>query len=69
MFLFDGKSEEGDESGNCQSREQDSYCDEELEAFEPSAPVVLQVHDVRDERPEGQNSCVEETHFQAVCYK
>lgn len=57
LLLRDGKSEEGDEGSHCQSREDHANCNEELEAFEPGAPVVLEVHDVRDEDPECQNPC------------
>lgn len=57
MLLCDGKSKEGDEGGYCQNWEEYANSDEELEAFEPGAPVVLQVHDVCDKRPECQNSC------------
>ncbi|TNN54138.1 hypothetical protein EYF80_035646 [Liparis tanakae] len=51
------QSEEGDEGSHRQDGEQHAHSDEELEAFEPSAPEVLQVHDVCDERPERQHSC------------
>lgn len=65
LLLCDGESQEGDEGGHCQSAEEDADGDEELEAFEPSAPVVLHVHDVCDESPECQNSCGKRnTHFQ-----
>lgn len=57
LLLCDGKSEEDDEGSHCQSWEEHANGDEELEAFEPGAPVVLQVHDVCDERPERQNPC------------
>lgn len=57
LLLCDGKSEEGDESSHRQSWEEDANRDKELEAFEPGAPVVLEVHDVRDKSPESQNPC------------
>lgn len=57
LLLCDGKSEEGDEGSHCQSGEEHANRDEELEAFEPGAPVVLEVHDVRDKGPECQNPC------------
>lgn len=57
LLLCDGKSEEDDEGSHCQNWEEHANGDEELEAFEPGAPVVLQVHDVCDECPERQNPC------------
>lgn len=57
LLPCDGKSEEDDEGSHCQSWEEHANGDEELEAFEPGAPVVLHVHDVRDKRPERQNPC------------
>lgn len=57
LLPCDGKSEEGDEGSHCQSGEEHANRDEELEAFEPGAPVVLEVHDVRDKGPECQNPC------------
>lgn len=58
LLLCDGKSEEGDEGSHRQSWEKDANRNEELEAFEPGAPVVLEVHDVRDKGPECQNPCM-----------
>lgn len=57
LLLCDGKSEAGDEHCHSQNREENANGDEEPEAFEPGAPVVLQVHDVCDKSPEGQHSC------------
>lgn len=56
LLLCDGKREEGDEGGDGQNWEHHGHGHEELEAFEPGAPVVLDVHDVRDEGPESQNT-------------
>lgn len=61
LLLCDGKSEEGDEGGDSQNWEDHGNSDEELETFEPGAPVVLYVHDVRDKGPECQNTCQSET--------
>lgn len=56
LLVCDGESQEGDEGGHSHDREEHTDSDEELEAFEPRAPEVLQVHDVSDEGPERQNS-------------
>lgn len=62
LLLCDGESQEGDEGDDGQHWEEHADGDEELEAFEPGAPVILQVHDVRDKSPERQHSCQRQTH-------
>lgn len=62
LLLCDGESQEGDEGDDGQHREEHADGDEELEAFEPGAPEVLQVHDVCDKSPERQHSCQRQTH-------
>ena len=57
LLLCDGEGEEGDEGGHGQDGEEHADHDKELQPLEPGAPVVLQVHDVCDESPDGQNSC------------
>lgn len=71
LLLCDGKSQEGDEGGDSQNWEDQGNSDEELEAFEPGAPVVLYVHDVRDKGPECQNTCQSETksYYQGILVK
>ena len=57
LLLCDGEGEEGDEGGHGQDGEEHADHDKELQPLEPGAPVVLQVHDVCDQSPDGQNSC------------
>ena len=57
LLLHDGDGQEGDEGHHGQQAEDHTDKDEELEPLEPRAPVVLEVHDVCHERPQGQDSC------------
>ena len=57
LLLRDGNSQESDEGHNGQQAEDNTDKDEELQPFEPGAPVVLEVHDVCHKRPQGQYSC------------
>lgn len=56
LLAVDGNRQEGDEGHYCQQREESTNEDEELEALQPSSPVVLQVHDMSDEGPECQHT-------------
>lgn len=55
LFAGDGNGQEGNEGHNRQRREEDAGEEEELQAFQPGPPEVLQVHDVSDEGPECQH--------------
>lgn len=55
FFVGDGNGQEGNEGHNCQQREEHADEEEELKAFQPGPPEVLQVHDVSDEGPECQH--------------
>lgn len=41
LLLYDGESEKSEESDDSQDREDHANANEEPEAFEPGAPVVL----------------------------
>lgn len=55
LLVADGNRQEGDEGNDSQHGEENPHVEEELEALQPSPPVVLQVHDVCDQSPERQN--------------
>lgn len=55
FFAGDGNRQEGNEGHKRQWREEQADEEEELKAFQPGPPEVLQVHDVSDEGPECQH--------------
>lgn len=59
MLLCDGQSEEGDEGSQCQNGEENTNNNKEPQPLEPGSPVVLKVHDMCDQSPQRQHSCVE----------
>lgn len=57
LVLGDGQRQEGAEGGKGDCREEGTHEEEATQASEPGPPVILHVHHMSHQDPQGQDTC------------